>query len=726
MDVPKKADINYSLKNIPYPSRDAYLKKLIVQVEKVLQCIRWKVHFFLNPLDKDPPNRHGFRTPHNAKQSQELISFEADVTHLIANIEYRENKAKPGFQKLLKKDVKYINNSKNIFIKADKTNNIYEVSKATYVKYMNDNVTAHYEKAPQGTERDINVEARGITERLKISDRVEPIAHKEAYVTLKDHKKGFPNDPKCRLINPAKTNIGLLSKKILQKVNSNIRLICKLKQWRSTNETLEWYNALPNKTRHVFLQLDIVDFYPSISKTLFIEAIEFAKTITNINPEEERILKNSRKSLLFFDNSAWKKKKKTPDADDAADADATADADDDDDGLHDVTMGSYDGCEVCELVGLLILRRMSERFPELNFGLYRDDGLGVHRRLPGPRLDRMRKDIEALFKNLGLKITIETKLTVVDFLDVTLNLHDETHAPYRKPNDEPLYINVNSNHPKSVIKQVPMSVESRLNAISSNKDIFDKAKPAYEKALRDSGHKGTLEFKAKQSSKKRKRKRRDEIHFNPPFNKEVKTDIGRQFLRLIDKNFPSNNPISKVINRKTVKLSYTCTDNMAKVISKHNKKVLADKPEAPNRDKTCNCKVPANCPVDGKCRTQSVIYKATLKSADASEYIGLTDTPFKTRYDNHTFSFRHETKSNATTLAAHVWKLGLNPNPDIKWEIIQECPKYTVGQYACQLCLCEKLHILKNMNSPKSLNKRADIGNKCVLHKKKHFLNSVT
>ena len=85
------------------------------------------------------------------------------------------------------------------------------------------------------------------------------------------------------------------------------------------------------------------------------------------------------------------------------------------------------------------------------------------------------------------------------------------------------------------------------------------------------------------------------------------------------------------------------------------------------------------------CLTQCVIYKATLKSADASEYIGLTDTPFKTRYDNHTFSFRHETKSNATTLAAHVWKLGLNPSPDIKWEIIQKCHKYTVGKYAIRM-----------------------------------------
>ena len=75
----------------------------------------------------------------------------------------------------------------------------------------------------------------------------------------------------------------------------------------------------------------------------------------------------------------------------------------------------------------------------------------------------------------------------------------------------------------------------------------------YKKALRNSGHKAALIFNQGQQSNKRKRKRRDLIFFNPTFNREVKTDIGRQFLRLIDKNFPSNDQISELINRKTVK-----------------------------------------------------------------------------------------------------------------------------------------------------------------------------
>ena len=143
MDTPVKADFNYSLKNIPLPKKDTYLKKLIQQVENVLQRIRWKTWFFLNPPDKPPPDRHGFKTPHNAPISRELVNFEADVTHLIANIEFRQP-SNSKFQNKLKKDVRKINKSQNLFVKADKTSNVYEVSKDDYNKYLRDNVTAHY------------------------------------------------------------------------------------------------------------------------------------------------------------------------------------------------------------------------------------------------------------------------------------------------------------------------------------------------------------------------------------------------------------------------------------------------------------------------------------------------------------------------------------------------------------------------------------------------------
>ena len=177
-------------------------------------------------------------------------------------------------------------------------------------------------------------------------------------------------------------------------------------------------------------------------------------------------------------------------------------------------------------------------------------------------------------------------------------------------------------------------------------------------------------------------------------------------------------------------MSYSCTENIGQILQKHNKKLLSTKkPTGPQQsDNLCNCRVKANCPVDNKCLTESVIYKATLSSTtgEKCEYVGLTDCAFKTRYNLHTSTFRNENKRAATTLASHVWDKGLNPTPNIHWQILKKCERYAPGQKTCQLCLCEKLFIVKNLNNPQSLNKRADIGNKCTLHKRKHFLNYVT
>lgn len=216
-------------------------------------------------------------------------------------MEYLDHKT--HFQKQLTKDVKTIRNSDKIYVNADKTSNVYEVNKDTYNKLMTDNVTAHYVQTDKHTETSINTETKRITTELKISDRVEPIAHKNAYITVKDHKDNFPNNVKCRLINPAKSNVGKISQQILQNMNKQIRETLNLKQWRSTSDTLKWFKNLRNKTRLKFIQLDIVDFYPSITEDMYNAALYFAAEIVPISAETRSILFNSRKSILFHNDS---------------------------------------------------------------------------------------------------------------------------------------------------------------------------------------------------------------------------------------------------------------------------------------------------------------------------------------------------------------------------------------------------------------------------------------
>ena len=117
-------------------------------------------------------------------------------------------------------------------------------------------------------------------------------------------------------------------------------------------------------------------------------------------------------------------------------------------------MGSFDGAEICEIVGLYLLNKLSNLLGKENVGLYGDDGLAAINSYNGPVLDRTRKNIIALFKTEVLNITIETNLTETDFLDITFDLVTEKYLPCRKPNSDPLYINTKSNHPLTIIKDL--------------------------------------------------------------------------------------------------------------------------------------------------------------------------------------------------------------------------------------------------------------------------------
>ena len=75
------------------------------------------------------------------------------------------------------------------------------------------------------------------------------------------------------------------------------------------------------------------------------------------------------------------------------------------DSLFDVTMGSFDGAEICELVGLFVLNKLLNMIPAKDLGLYRDDGLAVLRNKSGPEMERTRKNIIKAFQEIELKIT---------------------------------------------------------------------------------------------------------------------------------------------------------------------------------------------------------------------------------------------------------------------------------------------------------------------------------
>ena len=154
-----------------------------------------------------------------------------------------------------------------------------------------------------------------------------------------------------------------------------------------------------------------MDFYTSISEDQLTNAVNYASTVTSIDKKVVDIIMLSRKSLLFSNTGIWVKK---------------------DNPNFDVTMGSFNGAEVCELVGLYLLNILESEFGGKNIGLYRDNGLSCCENKSGPELKKIKKKMCKIFKDNDLSITTKTNLHITEYLDVTFNLKTGKYHPYRE------------------------------------------------------------------------------------------------------------------------------------------------------------------------------------------------------------------------------------------------------------------------------------------------------
>ena len=115
-----------------------------------------------------------------------------------------------------------------------------------------------------------------------------------------------------------------------------------INHWKNTAGVIEWFKRIEQKHLYKFVMLDIKDFYLSIQEELLNKELRFAKEYIDITSQDTEIIYHARKSLLFDEQKdTWMKKQS---------------------GLLDVTMGVYDGAEVCELVGTYMLSLISEKY----------------------------------------------------------------------------------------------------------------------------------------------------------------------------------------------------------------------------------------------------------------------------------------------------------------------------------------------------------------------------
>ena len=111
----------------------------------------------------------------------------------------------------------------------------------------------------------------------------------------------------------------------------------------------------------------------------------------------------------------------------------------------------------------------------IDVGLYRDNGLASTSATP-KMVKTIKKKISEIFRKNKLEVTIDANLKTVDFLDITMDLQNDTFQPFTKPNTVPLYINCQSNHPPCLLKNIPDAINKRLSKISCN-EKYSMQKP---------------------------------------------------------------------------------------------------------------------------------------------------------------------------------------------------------------------------------------------------------
>ena len=155
-------------------------------------------------------------------------------------------------------------------------------------------------------------------------------------------------------------------------------------------------------------------------------------------------------------------------------------------------------------------------------------------------------------------------------------------------------------------------------------------------------------------------------------------------------------------------------------MSNHNANLL--KVPTPTAIKTCDCNVKMNCPLNGNCMSECVVYNANVHAPTKTRtYHGVVGGMFKSRYHVHNTSFRHRKYENDTELAKYVWKLHDKSDPyNISWSVATKAHPYICGSRKCDLCLSEKVLIAQG-DPEVMLNKRDELISKCR-HRNKYTL----
>ena len=162
----------------------------------------------------------------------------------------------------------------------------------------NNAVTSNYKEVNNSIKKKINMASKQILKGIEILNCIEINEENNCFFTLKDHKDNFANNPQVRLINPAKNELGRISKVILDKINLAIREHFRFNQWKNTQNVIDWFNEIPDNKFHKFVVFDIKEFYPWIKEQLK-ETLDFTNSCINVPENDKKIINMQENSCCL-------------------------------------------------------------------------------------------------------------------------------------------------------------------------------------------------------------------------------------------------------------------------------------------------------------------------------------------------------------------------------------------------------------------------------------------
>ena len=246
--------------------------------------MRWKAIYWNSKINDNSSERYGLKTSKCPKQVEELVPFENDLIDMLKVIKFR--KFKNQFLRKLKTTSKQLRNPKNTNICPQGIKHVPIKQRRTWGTSYQCSRSKLQKSEQLYQEEDQYGRQTNFLKNNEILNRVEINGENNCFFILKDHKDNFANNPQVRLINPAKNELGKITKVILDKINLVIREHFSFNQWKNTQNVIDWFNEIPNKKIHKFVVFDIKEFYPSIKEQLLKEVLDFPNSYINI-PEND-------------------------------------------------------------------------------------------------------------------------------------------------------------------------------------------------------------------------------------------------------------------------------------------------------------------------------------------------------------------------------------------------------------------------------------------------------